>query len=402
MMLHGLPRWVLDAFGVSLLHSLWQGALIASIIACILAFGPKAAPRTRFVLILGGLVAALLMWVTTLVIAASSAAQPSTHDWAGGTPAIHLPPVATEWLSTAWAVALALASARLGLGLFTVATWRRRGVSALPSTVHSRLVPLLAKAGLAGRVDSKASTQVPGPMVIGAFRPTVYLPVWAIDGLRPTHLDAIMAHELAHVLRRDILLGIVQQLAVLVFLFRPAIVWLSRRLDIEREEACDDAAIALGPSEEDLARALTEVAALRRDHRQQALAMASTGGKLMRRIKRLIRGEPTNPREYTRAMTGATTFALLALVFVGDVSLGGPAERQASAELQAQRNADLQLLADTLGSTELTEADVLQLESNHAAAPSDLRAHSSSSMGSSAGSWRLRTTSPSPDSHAFI
>ena len=82
------------------------------------------------------------------------------------------------------------------------------------------------------------------PAVIGLFRPVVLLPMRALTGLTPSQLEAVIAHELGHIKRFDVAVNFFQVIAETLFFFHPAVWWLNKRIRADREDCCDDVAIA--------------------------------------------------------------------------------------------------------------------------------------------------------------
>ena len=125
------------------------------------------------------------------------------------------------------------------------------------------------------------------------MKPVVLLPASALAGLTPQQLEAILAHELAHIRRHDYLVNLLQTLVETLLFYHPAVWWLSRRIRIERENCCDDLAVSLCGDPCTYARALADLEALRGPAR--SLAMAANGGSLLQRVRRLL-GAPTSRR----------------------------------------------------------------------------------------------------------
>jgi hypothetical protein len=117
------------------------------------------------------------------------------------------------------------------------------------------------------------------------------LPVSALAGLSPQQLEAILAHELAHIRRHDYLVNLLQTLVETLLFYHPAVWWLSHRIRIERENCCDDLAVSLCGDPYAYARALADLEALRGDAGR--LALAVTGGSLLHRVRRLL-GAPSH------------------------------------------------------------------------------------------------------------
>ncbi len=130
------------------------------------------------------------------------------------------------------------------------------------------------------------SSMVDVPTVIGWLRPVVLMPASALAGMAPQQLEAILAHELAHIRRHDYLVNLLQTLVETLLFYHPAVWWLSRRIRVERENCCDDLAVSLCGDPYAYARALADLEELRAD--SSRLVLAATGGSLLHRVRRLI------------------------------------------------------------------------------------------------------------------
>src|SRR2546423_9237055 len=139
------------------------------------------------------------------------------------------------------------------------------------------------RASRAVRLCRSALVEV--PTVVGHLRPIILIPASVITGLTPQQLEAVLAHELAHVRRYDYLFNFLQAAAEVLLFYHPAVWWLSRRVREEREHACDDAAVECVGDVLLYARALAALEALRARHtRSAALALAPDGGFLMQSL----------------------------------------------------------------------------------------------------------------------
>ena len=124
------------------------------------------------------------------------------------------------------------------------------------------------------------------PLVVGCLRPIVVLPIAAISQLNAAQVEAILAHELAHVRRHDYLVNLMQTLAETLLFYHPAVWWLSARIRDEREHCCDDVAVAVCGDPVGYAAALAELEAWRSG--ELSLAAAATGGSLLNRVRRIL------------------------------------------------------------------------------------------------------------------
>jgi uncharacterized protein (TIGR03435 family) len=131
------------------------------------------------------------------------------------------------------------------------------------------------------------STFVQTPAVVGWLKPAILLPAAAITGLAPEHIEALLAHELAHISRHDYVANVLQRIAETLLFYHPAVWWLSSQIDAEREACCDDFAVRLTGDRLTYVSALASLESHRPEH--VAPLLAANGGSLQRRISRLVR-----------------------------------------------------------------------------------------------------------------
>jgi beta-lactamase regulating signal transducer with metallopeptidase domain len=286
----------------TLLHFLWQGAAIAALAGALMSLFRASA--TRYLV---GVAALALMFASFGVTFALLSAPPAGGEGlaADFAPLIadvapasmdhdvidssHLPAVAPErdfaWVAQAWLVGVCLLALRIAFGLLLLEQLRRRNLSALPVEIVERCRTLQRRLGISRVVRYCECRMVNVPSVIGFFRPVVLLPVRALTGLSPEQLDAVIAHELGHVKRFDVAVNFVQVIAETVFFFHPAVWWLNKRIRADREDCCDDVAVAACGRTVSYARALATMEGWRDT---PELAMAATGGSVAGRVARLL------------------------------------------------------------------------------------------------------------------
>jgi beta-lactamase regulating signal transducer with metallopeptidase domain len=189
-----------------------------------------------------------------------------------------------------WLAGVLLAALRPLLSWYTVRRLRTAGVSPVGDTVHKVLGRTAQRLGLARAVAMLQSTVVKTPVVVGYFRPAILLPVCVVTGLSEAQLELILAHELAHIRRHDYLVNLLQTLVETLFFYHPAVWWLSSQIRNERENCCDDVAMATVDSRADYGRALLAIEELRAT--STALSVAACGGSLLARIRRIAGCEP--------------------------------------------------------------------------------------------------------------
>lgn len=343
---------LLETTGRALLHSTWiSGACVAAWAIATRIPGLRG-PRARHDLGLVCLLAACLLPVlavlpdsgppATVVSAletealdAGTGSRPETPT-TGPARAPETLERALPWIARLWLLGLVVALAREIGGSTVARRWARRG-HPLPETWRRRAAALADR--VVGRpVRVLASVHVDVPCVVGALRPIVLVPVAAFHGLPPEQLEAVLLHELAHVRRRDGLAHAMQRAAEALLWFHPAARWLSRRIDAERELACDALVASVAGSGRDLARALAAL----EDLRGPRPALAATDGDLLRRVRRLV-GEPSGssrelgPRALPVALAAMAVFCLAALAHSGAPSSEaglGPSEDRRMIQLE--------------------------------------------------------------------
>ena len=190
---------------------------------------------------------------------------------------------------------------------------------------QQRLSALARRMRVRGRdaISMRVSVNIRTAAVIGWLRPVILVPASALTGLAPHQMEAVLAHELAHIRRHDYLVNLLQSVVETLFFYHPAVWYLSRRVRLERENCCDDDAVAVVGDPVTYAGALTDLELLRQG--VPALAMAANGGSLLRRVQRLLapRSEDAAPSWSTATglLTLAVVFAVLATAH-GSIAAG--------------------------------------------------------------------------------
>ena len=228
-----------------------------------------------------------------------------------------------------WLIGVSFLALRLVVGLVEVAGLTRRRVAPLTGSTRLMLDRLIERAGVRRAVRGFASARVEVPTVVGWFWPTILLPTAHLARLSARQVEAILAHEVAHIRRFDYLVNLAQVAVEALLFFHPAVWWISRRVRVEREHCCDDVAVSLvGGDRLLVARALVELEGARQT---SAFGLAATGpgGSLQARARRLILPTPTDPKTRGAGWAGMAILAgTLALVVVGARAGGSPAQEQ--------------------------------------------------------------------------
>jgi beta-lactamase regulating signal transducer with metallopeptidase domain len=306
--MHSAWYALVQAVGWALLHFIWQGLLIGWGAALVLSLLRKARPQTRYAVACGALLlcAALPLAGVVANLAATGGPGPSAMaplvrlsgvDGAdGGAALIDGGAIAgwesvlraqLGWVVVLWCGGAGLMCLRLVIGLKWVAERTAAGQYQHHAYWQRRLSLLARRFGIERHVRFGVAQLLDGPITAGCWRPVVLVPAALVSGMPPDLLEALLAHELAHIQRHDYLVNLIQSAIEIVLFYHPSVWALSRRIRVEREQIADDIAVKTLGRPQRLAQALSEL-----DHFQfntTQLAHAAHGGNLMSRIKRLLR-----------------------------------------------------------------------------------------------------------------
>ena len=190
------------------------------------------------------------------------------------------------WIVGFWCIGMLISSLRPLLGWRTLRRLRRIGLSAPSEEVLAAFQRVFTRLGMRRVVNVYYSTLAKGPLVVGYLRPIVLLPVSLATSIPTAQLEAILAHELAHIRRHDFVINLLQTLIETLSFYHPAVWWLSHRIRIEREHCCDDLVIKLFNNAPDYGRALLAVEQLQ--GQTTSLALGAKDGSLLGRIRRIV------------------------------------------------------------------------------------------------------------------
>ena len=285
-----------SALGMSLLHSLWQAALLALLACAALSLLARRSAAMRHVVGMGFLLAMAIAPVATFIrltgqSAVSAAPTVATGGWAAlpvvsGPVAFATSLPAPSWLPWLWCAGVMVMLVRLIGGWWVVRALDQQAFEPLPAAWLQRADTLRRALGIRRQVAIRLLHGVGLPCSARAWRPVIWLPVSMLTRLDPDQIEALIAHELGHIRRLDWIWNGLQCAVEALLFYHPGMWWLSRRIRAERENACDDLAVAVCGDAIVLAEAL---ATLER-HRMpaHALVLSATGGALMQRITRLL------------------------------------------------------------------------------------------------------------------
>jgi beta-lactamase regulating signal transducer with metallopeptidase domain len=231
--------------------------------------------------------------------ASEQANEPSARPWS-----VVIFDALHPWLSLivgAWCVGVLLFSIRPAWSWCVVRRLKSVSVSPVVETVQQAFGRMCEQLQVARRVRVLQSTLVAAPVVVGCFRSVVLLPASFIAGVPVSQLEAILAHELAHVRRYDYLVNLLQTLVQTLFFYHPAVWWLSHRIRVERENCCDDLVVAALGNKIEYGRALLAVEQFC-STAVGPLVLGANDGSLLSRVKRLFATPPGHDQRTTAGL----------------------------------------------------------------------------------------------------
>ncbi|MCI4566664.1 M56 family metallopeptidase [Lysobacter sp. CFH 32150] len=297
---------LVPALGHALLHFLWQGALIGLLAALALHALRHARPQARYAVACLALLACVLVPLVTVIahlVATSSAslyaATPaplpriSASLHASGVLLGFAPTAPFDaflpWIVALWAAGTCAMSLRMALGLAWIHRLRSTPQGAAQAAWQVRLDALAMHFDLRRSVALRLVDTLDSPVSAGWWRPVVLLPTALLTRMPADLIEALLAHELAHIRRHDYLVNLMQNAVEAVLFYHPVTWWLSHRIRVEREQIADQLAAEVVCAPRRLALALAELADLQCVHPAFQLAQAARGGQLMSRIEQLVR-----------------------------------------------------------------------------------------------------------------
>ena len=322
----------------TLLPSLWQGVILAVIAGLIVIFTKKASAAMRYNLLTAALLLFTVGTVVTFVaqLQAQAVAAPIHLQLYSGAsspvsvnptviavapaeqaPAISLTQRVTGYFNThynliviIWFLIICAKSIQMGVGVYGVYHLKRSKLSPAGTFWTERLAQLIEALRIKQAVRLVESGLAKVPMVVGHLKPVILVPVGLINALSAEEVEAILLHELAHIRRRDYLVNFLQSFMEIIFFFNPAVLWLSQLIRAERENCCDDIAVAQMGNRFNYMNALVNCHEYQGQTPVYGLAFAGNKGSLLTRIKRMVNNRNQSLNMFEKAVL---TICLVAL-----------------------------------------------------------------------------------------
>jgi len=329
-----LSEEVVQALGWTVVHSLWQAALLAAGAGVGMLLMHQRPAHERYLLSMSALTGVLVWAAITffnyyepaselpavVVVSGEMTAMPLVASPGGDWSASVFEQFSayfsrnTPLIATLWMLGMTFFLLRMLGALMYANQLKRRHVSPVPEKWQQTLLHFARRIGIRRAVRLLESAAIKTPMTIGYLKPVILLPIGMVNNLSPQQVEAVLAHELAHIYRSDFLVNIFQAIIETLFYFNPAVWWLSAAVRAEREDCCDDIAILHCNNSLDYAKALVSVQEWGRPRTNFALAFSGGKNRLLNRVRRIL-NHPQNKSNIMEKFT-ATCLMLLAVLAI--------------------------------------------------------------------------------------
>ncbi|CAN5373126.1 hypothetical protein BH11BAC3_BH11BAC3_15630 [soil metagenome] len=301
----------IKAISWTLLHSLWQGMILALVAGCIIYFTKKKTPALRYNLLTGALLLFIIgcgaMFVFQLInVQAADELLLIDSDVKDQLPAAAIVTLNesnqsitqmlidffnanSHWIVLGWLTIILIKSTQLSVGFYRIYELKRKQLFSAGDCWNNKLSSLCDELNITRPVKLMQSGLTKVPAVVGYFKPVILLPIGMVTSLSSAETEAILLHELAHIGRRDYLVNMLQSFIEILLFFNPAVLWVSAMLRTERENCCDDIALHKTACKKSYIQALVAFEDLSIKNNHSLLpAFAGEKNQLLNRVKRII------------------------------------------------------------------------------------------------------------------
>ncbi len=319
---------LLYAISWTLVHSLWQIAIVAILLSLILRSSQRLPSNHRYVIAYGSLFTVLLMSLITFTCyysvpyesvvlqdfgSAYAVFDEQNQIVASGLSFSEQIEYYTPLIVSIWIVGAMLFLLKLIGGFFYIKNLVSKAQH-LSDNYKRQLTSLKDKYAISRLVKIKESASISTPMVMGYIKPVILFPLGLVNQLTPQEVESILAHELAHVKRHDFLLNVLQMFIESIFYFHPGIWFISNKINMERENCCDDLAIQITGSNVSYAKTLVKLQDLKlKGNLKPALAFSGNKKAFTNRIMRILNQSSVRNQYRDKILALFLVFASLVL-----------------------------------------------------------------------------------------
>jgi beta-lactamase regulating signal transducer with metallopeptidase domain len=366
---------LLHALGWTLVHSIWQLLVVAGVLWLALKVARKASPALTYGMAVGALMLSSLSTLATflylwtrpeeiLSLSVDSMNSSPALDWEGLlAQGIFWTEQNLSLVVNFWLFGAILFLFRLISQFAEIRNLRKTSLPFENLEIQTLTDRLVATLGISRKIEIRTTGKAHSPLTFGVMTPVILLPFALVFQLSPAHLEAVIAHELAHVKRNDYLSNLLLSTLEVLFFFHPCYWWMSQTVKELRENAADELALKAGISAADLANALAEVLQFASQPPPElSLAAGKKRNPTLLRIKRML-GYPTENYPQTPLISIPMVLTLLLCAGLVASAPQDPAPMRASFEQNSELS-DLVYLQDTTRKSGMDSTRTMLIQSN--------------------------------------
>lgn len=297
---------LLQAISWTFIHSLWQGLILSIVAGMIVLMTKKASASLRYALLTGSfflflgvvLTSFIIEWNTSAAIETDSITVAGTADTAITVYQVLIHKMVSGisafltanayWIVLIWMVVILFKTIKILFDLMYVSRLRSQQIYSPGEAWNIRIQELAGEIGIRKTVRFVESALVKVPLVIGHLKPVILMPAGIVNSLSAGEVEAVLLHELAHIRRHDYLVNFMQRISETILFFNPALLWVSSLMRIERENCCDDIAIAKTDNRLQFAEALISFKEFSMDSQRYAMGLFGRKSVLLQRMTRIV------------------------------------------------------------------------------------------------------------------
>ncbi|MDZ7764722.1 MAG: M56 family metallopeptidase [Melioribacteraceae bacterium] len=339
-----IPESIIEASGWMIVHSLWQGALVALLLTATLLLLNKKSSRVRYITAVEALLLLTAMSVRTFVDHYNTSVETTEMSRSPIEVAVTEPNNQTtnnsitnnattssalfteisgyfnqhfHLIVTVYLLGVLFLTLKLTGGFLYSQRLKHHRIIGADNKFKKIVENFSHKLNVKQKVNLVESALVKVPLTLGYFKPIILFPVGLLNGMSYQQVEAIIAHELAHIKQADYLVNLMQSIVEVIFFYHPAVWWISSIIREERENICDDLALEVSDQPTDLMKALVYISQF--NSTQPNLAMSSIGNKntLKRRVNRMM-GE--NKYNSIKSKVYSASLLLLMIISFGAIA----------------------------------------------------------------------------------
>lgn len=340
----------INAAGMAIFHSAWQFTLIALVMTFLLKYFQNNEANIRYLISLSSLFLSIIVFgatfcyyffdgsdVTSVVFMSSQGFfenNNTTHSswntlmlWL----TLHQKAIVITWL--------------IGIGIFALrilGSWAyiefllKTKIPTINIDKYNFIPQLKAHFGVKHEINISESNHILSPMLLGWFKPVILFPIGIINQLEPKEIEAILAHELAHLVRKDIWINVIQTIIEAVLYFHPAIWWISTNIKVERENCCDELAISYTGDHIKYAKTLVKMQEMSFSSPALSMNFSQKNSFFTNRIKRILK--MTQTRNFLKEKIITSVILVLMVMFFTKELSGLPNKAKTELANNSQNN----------------------------------------------------------------